>query len=517
MVRDTQPKIIQVKRLWKGSGKKGGMMSVFLMGCLDTTHNRWVTVTKVHTGHDDYTLEKLQGELSPLMIKISQDSTKIPSWLKCNSGLVPDFVAKDPKNQPVWEITGTEFTKANVHTADGISIRFPRVTKIRSDKNWQTATNLDELRQLFKTSKEKTDVSLLNKLAETAKSDISYEESPKKKFKQSPSKVKTIKSFFNKSPNSKSESLNTSQSSDSSFRKSPKSNESKNELNIDSSTELNKKKRSRRDDLNTSQSSESSESGSPKQKKFKGESLNASLSSATSDKSYQLTLSKERIKKDSIKLLPDDPLPDVFQGYKLGFYPDFISFSEKERRLFERHWVAYGGETVKSVHATDVDFLLHNSSEIKFSKMEKLKTKLSPHTSPLDFYDVPLALCYLQPIVVHDIYQASVYLVQGYPFLVATREPFFFSGYRAVTWSTLLQQVYGPVQSIQYHTLADNSIFESKRACEPPETNQTAAHRHSQSQRGHQRLAGLLARNRIFDEGGSWLMEEELGDGWEMG
>lgn len=81
-------------------------MSVFLMGCFDTRRKKWVTVTKVHTGHDDSTLERLQKELGPLMLKISQDNTKIPSWLDCNKGLVPDFVAKDPEKQPVWEITG---------------------------------------------------------------------------------------------------------------------------------------------------------------------------------------------------------------------------------------------------------------------------------------------------------------------------------------------------------------------------------------------------------------------------
>jgi len=47
---------------------------------------------------------------------------------------------------PVWEITGAEFTQHDVHTAAGISIRFPRVTKIRDDKMWKTATSLPELK-----------------------------------------------------------------------------------------------------------------------------------------------------------------------------------------------------------------------------------------------------------------------------------------------------------------------------------------------------------------------------------
>ncbi|MEQ2209272.1 hypothetical protein XENOCAPTIV_027801 [Xenoophorus captivus] len=33
-----------------------------------------------------------------------------------------------------------------MHTADGISIRFPRMTRIRDDKDWKTATNLHQLR-----------------------------------------------------------------------------------------------------------------------------------------------------------------------------------------------------------------------------------------------------------------------------------------------------------------------------------------------------------------------------------
>ena len=48
----------------------------------------------------------------------------------------------------MWEITGAEFSKSTTHTADGISIRFPRVTKIRDDKDWKTATNLQELKVL---------------------------------------------------------------------------------------------------------------------------------------------------------------------------------------------------------------------------------------------------------------------------------------------------------------------------------------------------------------------------------
>ncbi|XP_076168075.1 DNA ligase 3 [Ptiloglossa arizonensis] len=172
---------------WYGTGNKGGMMSVFLMGCYDKEHKVWLTVTKVHTGHDDATLTMLQDELD--MIKISKDPSKVPSWLQANKPMIPDFVARDPKKQPVWEITGAEFTNHGVHTADGISIRFPRVTRIRRDKDWSTATDLNELRSLFRKSSESIDISLLlpsnSKIKEetNAEKPIELETSPSTKRK----------------------------------------------------------------------------------------------------------------------------------------------------------------------------------------------------------------------------------------------------------------------------------------------------------------------------------------------
>ncbi|XP_077279492.1 DNA ligase 3 isoform X2 [Temnothorax americanus] len=140
---------------WYGTGNKGGILSVFLMGCYDERRGKWLTVTKVHTGHDDATLALLQDQLD--MVKIGKDAEKLPSWLLAKKPMIPDFVARDPKKQPVWEITGAEFTNQGVHTADGISIRFPRVTRIRHDKDWSTATTLNELRRLFQKKPESAD------------------------------------------------------------------------------------------------------------------------------------------------------------------------------------------------------------------------------------------------------------------------------------------------------------------------------------------------------------------------
>lgn len=136
-----------------GTGSNGGIMSIFLMGCWNPATGRWCTVTKVHGGHDDKTLERLQTELE--MTKISKQMERVPRWLNVEKVLVPDFVAKDPDRTQVWEIVGAEFTRAEVHTADGISIRFPRVARIRADKTPKEATTLPELRKIFENSKAK--------------------------------------------------------------------------------------------------------------------------------------------------------------------------------------------------------------------------------------------------------------------------------------------------------------------------------------------------------------------------
>ncbi|KAG8525065.1 DNA ligase 3 [Galemys pyrenaicus] len=142
-----------------GQGSKGGMMSIFLMGCYDPSSQKWCTVTKCAGGHDDATLARLQKELD--MVKISKDPSKIPSWLKINKIYYPDFIVPDPKKAAVWEITGAEFSKSEAHTADGISIRFPRCTRIRDDKDWRSATNLPQLKELYQLSKERADFTVV--------------------------------------------------------------------------------------------------------------------------------------------------------------------------------------------------------------------------------------------------------------------------------------------------------------------------------------------------------------------
>lgn len=103
-------------------------------------------------------MDKLQKSIDMVAVKKNEANVKLPDWLVISKTLIPDFVVKNPEKSPVWELTGAEFSKSDKHTADGISIRFPRVTKQRHDKSWKEATSLQRLKELFAVSKQKSDI-----------------------------------------------------------------------------------------------------------------------------------------------------------------------------------------------------------------------------------------------------------------------------------------------------------------------------------------------------------------------
>ena len=93
------------------------------MGVRDEVKGRWCTVTKVALGFDDATLARLQNELAPTMDRIAGEYDRVPHWLDVTRQMVPEFIVRKPDESPVWEVTGAEFSKAEIHTAGGISIR----------------------------------------------------------------------------------------------------------------------------------------------------------------------------------------------------------------------------------------------------------------------------------------------------------------------------------------------------------------------------------------------------------
>eukprot|EP01107_Rhizomastix_libera_P007615 TRINITY_DN2263_c0_g1_i2.p1 TRINITY_DN2263_c0_g1~~TRINITY_DN2263_c0_g1_i2.p1 ORF type:complete len:1105 (+),score=388.13 TRINITY_DN2263_c0_g1_i2:81-3395(+) len=131
-----------------GKGSHGGTVHTFLMGCYDDKDKKFKTVCKVGTGFDDSDILRLQTQLVPHMTRIDKDFDKVPPCIDLHRQDTPDWVFLDPKKAPVWEIAGAEFSKSNRHTADSISIRFPRVIRERGDKDFSSHTTLALLHEL---------------------------------------------------------------------------------------------------------------------------------------------------------------------------------------------------------------------------------------------------------------------------------------------------------------------------------------------------------------------------------
>jgi hypothetical protein len=71
----------------------------------------------------------------------------VPKWLEFNSRQCPDFYVIAPDSSVVLEVCGTGLSFSDVHSA-GITLRSPRVTRVRTDKTYMEATTLRDLQKL---------------------------------------------------------------------------------------------------------------------------------------------------------------------------------------------------------------------------------------------------------------------------------------------------------------------------------------------------------------------------------
>ncbi len=145
-----------------GKGASAGKLSSFLLGAYDEGAKHWVTVVKLGNGFTNARIDELQILLKdgdpanddpPLMRRLG-DSEALPSWLPNVKGThKPAFVVNDPADSLVWEVIGTEFTTAGQSGATGgVSIRFPRLVRERTDKSVDDATTVAVLKEILKAS-----------------------------------------------------------------------------------------------------------------------------------------------------------------------------------------------------------------------------------------------------------------------------------------------------------------------------------------------------------------------------
>jgi len=131
-----------------GRGRKGGLLSSFLMAVYDEKNDVFKTVCKVGTGFKDEDLTEMNKNLKPL-IRDRRPARVIAK-------MEPD-VWIEP--QIVLEIQAAEITLSPIHTCAygvfqedvGLALRFPRFTgRYRYDKSPEDATTEKEVIEMYK-------------------------------------------------------------------------------------------------------------------------------------------------------------------------------------------------------------------------------------------------------------------------------------------------------------------------------------------------------------------------------
>lgn len=126
---------------YRGRGKRTSFgVGAFLLGVVTELDGEYCvkTVAKLGTGLSDADFPAIKGLVD------GHSTTTQPSVYEVDKNLHPD-VWIEP--QVVLEIAADEITKSPLHSA-GVSLRFPRLVRVRSDKNWQQATSVDELQTI---------------------------------------------------------------------------------------------------------------------------------------------------------------------------------------------------------------------------------------------------------------------------------------------------------------------------------------------------------------------------------
>lgn len=126
---------------YRGRGKRTGFgVGAFLLGVVAEIEGEIVvkTIAKLGTGLTDADFPTIKALVDQHIVAAS------PKVYEVEKGLNPD-VWIEP--HVVLEIAADEITQSPLHSA-GVSLRFPRLVRVRSDKNWQQATSVVELQTI---------------------------------------------------------------------------------------------------------------------------------------------------------------------------------------------------------------------------------------------------------------------------------------------------------------------------------------------------------------------------------
>ncbi|KAL8515920.1 hypothetical protein ACS0TY_014570 [Phlomoides rotata] len=135
-----------------GKGKRTGFYGAFLLACYDSDKEEFQSICKIGTGFSEAMLEERSASLRSKVIPGAK------SYYRYSDSTSPD-VWFEPSE--VWEVKAADLTVSPVYRAaigivdpdKGISLRFPRLLRVREDKKPEQASSSDMVADMYNAQK----------------------------------------------------------------------------------------------------------------------------------------------------------------------------------------------------------------------------------------------------------------------------------------------------------------------------------------------------------------------------
>ena len=134
---------------WFGRGKRTGVYGSYLLAVWNPDQEEYQTICKIGTGFSDELLKDLAESMKASVIPEAK------RYYRFSDSLTPD-VWFDAKS--VWEVKAADISISPAHQAGvglvdetkGISIRFPRLVRVRDDKGPEDSTSPEQLAEMYR-------------------------------------------------------------------------------------------------------------------------------------------------------------------------------------------------------------------------------------------------------------------------------------------------------------------------------------------------------------------------------
>ncbi|CAG9313591.1 unnamed protein product [Blepharisma stoltei] len=136
-----------------GDGDEFDHITVFLLASpskidlKDPLKSKFVPITKVGTGYSIPELGELRRRLRDQWKPFRQSPPYWPKWVP-GPGERPDYFINDPSKSVILEVKAAEIVPSEKFPSNN-TLRFPKVARIRYDKNWDQATSMTEVQTII--------------------------------------------------------------------------------------------------------------------------------------------------------------------------------------------------------------------------------------------------------------------------------------------------------------------------------------------------------------------------------